>query len=183
MVLDEFFSTCWFVPIKCMFLFFSHNCNLPSSPNTPRFEGASWFQIPWLLFRVRQLGLSPASRPCHPEAPPSPLCFHRWVHCLAGQPAPRELWLSSRHCARHWWCDSGPRRSLFWRPSGLENKPIQEVDRGVPVMAQWKWIWLGTVRFRVRSLPSISGLRIQCCHGLWCRLQTQLGSRVAVAVV
>ena len=29
----------------------------------------------------------------------------------------------------------------------------------------------------------LSGLRIQRCHGLWCRSQTQLGSCVAVAVV
>ena len=35
------------------------------------------------------------------------------------------------------------------------------------------------------SIPgdSFSGLRIQCCYELWCRLQTRLGSQVAVAVV
>ena len=32
------------------------------------------------------------------------------------------------------------------------------------------------------SLASLSGLRIQHCHKLWCRLQTQLRSGVAVAV-
>ena len=32
------------------------------------------------------------------------------------------------------------------------------------------------------SLASIHGLRIQYCHELWCRLQTRLGSGVAVAV-
>ena len=34
----------------------------------------------------------------------------------------------------------------------------------------------------VRSLASLSGLRIHCCHELWCRSQTWLGSGVAVAV-
>ena len=56
-------------------------------------------------------------------------------------------------------------------------------DSGVPVIAQQKWIRLGTMRMQVRSLASLSGLRIRCCHELWCRLQMQLGSWVAVAVV
>ena len=30
---------------------------------------------------------------------------------------------------------------------------------------------------------SLSGLRIWCCHELWCRSQMQLGSQVSVAVV
>ena len=37
-------------------------------------------------------------------------------------------------------------------------------------MAQQKQIRLGATRFRVRSLPSLSGLRIWCCCELWCRL-------------
>ena len=41
-------------------------------------------------------------------------------------------------------------------------------------------IRLGTMRSRVRSLASLSGLRIQRCCALWCRLQTQLGSHVPV---
>ena len=53
---------------------------------------------------------------------------------------------------------------------------------GVPVMAQWKQIQLGTIRLWVRSLALLSGLRVQHCHELWCRLQMQLGSCVAVAV-
>ena len=47
---------------------------------------------------------------------------------------------------------------------------------GVPVMAQWKRIRLGTIRLRVRSLASLSGLRIQHCCELWCRSQTWLRS-------
>ena len=46
----------------------------------------------------------------------------------------------------------------------------------VPVMVQWKRIWLGTTGLWVWSLASLSGLSIQCCHELWCRLQMQLGS-------
>ena len=55
--------------------------------------------------------------------------------------------------------------------------------RGVPVVAQQKRIRLGTVRLRVRSLASLSGLRIPCCRELWCRSQTRLRSGVAMAVV
>ena len=35
----------------------------------------------------------------------------------------------------------------------------------------------------VRSLGSLCGLRIRRCRELWCRLQTRLGSGMAVAVV
>ena len=38
------------------------------------------------------------------------------------------------------------------------------------------------MRTKVRSLALLSGLRNQHCHKLWCRLQTRLGSGVAVAV-
>ena len=39
---------------------------------------------------------------------------------------------------------------------------------GVPIVAQWKWIWLGTI---VCSIPglALSRLRIPCCCELWCR--------------
>ena len=53
---------------------------------------------------------------------------------------------------------------------------------GVPIMAQWRQIQLGTMRMRVQSLASLSGLRIRHCHELWCRPQTRLGSCVAVSV-
>ena len=39
---------------------------------------------------------------------------------------------------------------------------------GVPIMAQWKRIWLVPMRTQVRSLAPLSGLRILCCHEL-CR--------------
>ena len=40
---------------------------------------------------------------------------------------------------------------------------------GVPIVAQWKQIQLGTVGLGVRSLASLSGLRIWRCRELWCR--------------
>ena len=52
---------------------------------------------------------------------------------------------------------------------------------GVPVVAQWLTN-LRTMRLQVRSLALISGLRLRRCRELWCRLQTRLGSCVAVAV-
>ena len=54
---------------------------------------------------------------------------------------------------------------------------------GVPIMAQQKGIPLGTLRLRVQSLASLSGLRIWRFHELWCRSQTRLRFRVAVALV
>ena len=53
---------------------------------------------------------------------------------------------------------------------------------GVPVVAQWL---LNPTRNHevVSSVPGLlSGLRIRHCRELWCRLQTLLGSGVAVAV-
>ena len=50
-------------------------------------------------------------------------------------------------------------------------------------MAQWKQIQLGSMRMRVQSLASLSGLRIQRCRKLWCRSQMRPRSGVAVAVV
>ena len=40
-----------------------------------------------------------------------------------------------------------------------------------------------SVSMWVQSLVSLSGLKIQCCHELKCRLKVRLGSVVAVAVV
>ena len=50
-------------------------------------------------------------------------------------------------------------------------------------MGQRKQIQLVSMRMRVRSLASLSGLRIRRYHKLWWRLQARLGSRIAVAVV
>ena len=53
----------------------------------------------------------------------------------------------------------------------------------VPIMVQWKRIQLGTVRLQVRSLASLSGLRVRSCLELWCRSQMLLRSGVAMALV
>ena len=53
---------------------------------------------------------------------------------------------------------------------------------GVPVVAQQKRIRPGTMRLQVRSLASLSGLRIQHCCEPWRRSQTRLRSGIAVAV-
>ena len=56
------------------------------------------------------------------------------------------------------------------------------VVRGVPIVAQWKRIQLGTMKWWVQSLASLSVLRIWHYCELWYRLQTWLGYSVAVAV-
>ena len=54
---------------------------------------------------------------------------------------------------------------------------------GVPVVAQWKPIWLASMMMQILSLVLLNRFRIWCCHKLWCRLQTWLGSGIAVAMV
>ena len=60
---------------------------------------------------------------------------------------------------------------------------FQKAEVGVPILARRKQMQLETMRLWVRSLDSLSGLRIQLCCELWCRLQTWLGACMAVAVV
>ena len=65
---------------------------------------------------------------------------------------------------------------------GINLRGIRNYEfLGVPVVAQWLTN-LRSMRVRVRSLALFSGLRIQSCHELWYRSQTQLGSCIAVAV-
>ena len=91
------------------------------------------------------------------------------------------------------------KREIFWRKNYIHYILIMQrlcemflvlcwyfydikCSSGVPVVAQWKRIKLGTMRLQVRPLVLLSGLRIQPCHDLWCRSQTRLGYGVAVAV-
>ena len=43
---------------------------------------------------------------------------------------------------------------------------------GFSAVPQQKWIRLGTMRLQDQSQASLSGLRIQRCHELWCRSDT-----------
>ena len=54
---------------------------------------------------------------------------------------------------------------------------------GVPIVAEQKQIRLGTMRLRVRSLASLSGLKIGVAVSCGVGSQTQLRSCIAVAVV
>ena len=61
--------------------------------------------------------------------------------------------------------------------SGLLGKIFHEefMNSGVSVVAQWiKEPYTMSMRMRVLSLASLSGLRIQRCHKLWLRLQIQV---------
>ena len=49
-------------------------------------------------------------------------------------------------------------------------------------MAQWLANLTRNHEVAVRALALLSGLRIRHCRELWFRLQTRLGSRIAVAV-
>ena len=51
------------------------------------------------------------------------------------------------------------------------NQAYENSHSRVPVVAQWKWIWLASMRMQVWSLALLSELRIQSCHELWCRSQ------------
>ena len=63
-------------------------------------------------------------------------------------------------------------------PAGDSVKVVHRSSRSGSV----ETIRLVTMRLCVPSLASLSGLRIQHSCELWCRLQTWLGSGVAVAV-
>ena len=60
---------------------------------------------------------------------------------------------------------------------------LEWISRSSRLWLSGLWTQLASMRMWVWSLASLSWLRIQYCHELWCRLQTQLRSRVAVALV
>ena len=70
-----------------------------------------------------------------------------------------------------------------WLLRKIKKKKKKKKNTGIPVMAPQKRIPLVSMRMHFQSLASLSGSGIQRCHELWCRLQIQLGSQVAVAVV
>ena len=65
----------------------------------------------------------------------------------------------------------------------LSKKKKKMTFGRVPIVAQCKQISVEAMRFQVQSLALLIGLRFRCYHELWCSLQTQLGSGVAVSVV
>ena len=67
--------------------------------------------------------------------------------------------------------------------SSPPGETLWNLIAGVLPVAQQKHIWLVSMRVQVRSLASLSGLRIWHCHEVRCRSQAQLRSGVAVAVV
>ena len=73
--------------------------------------------------------------------------------------------------------------SVAWELLHAAAMAERKGGRGVPVLAQQKQIQLGIMKLWVQSLALLSGLRIWCCHELWCKSQTWLGSHIAVAVV
>ena len=79
-------------------------------------------------------------------------------------------------------CKATKPTCAFWFHFQKSFSDYQRGISGVPVVAQQKRIQLGTIRFQVRSLALLSGLRVWCCCELWCRSKTQLRSCVAVAV-
>ena len=80
-------------------------------------------------------------------------------------------------------CKINKRREKEPRFDIHHRKHLKYLVTGVPVVAQWKWIWLASMRTKVWSLALLSRLRIQRCHELWCRSQTRLGSDIAVTIV
>ena len=55
-----------------------------------------------------------------------------------------------------------------WFSRKIKLFSIDLLEVGVPLVAQWKQIWLVSTRMRVQSLALFSGLRIWRCCELWC---------------
>ena len=94
----------------------------------------------------------------------------QWVKDLA------LLWLWSRLAA------TAPIRPLAWEPPYAAGVALKSKEQKKPVVAQWL-MNLTRNQEVVGSIPGLAQcLRIWHCRELWCRLQTRLGSGVAVAV-
>ena len=92
-----------------------------------------------------------------------------------------------RYCLRITWRVERKKKissQVFLLPSHWKLGEILNLRRGgVPIMAQQRRIWLASIRTQVQSMALLSELTIQHCLEPWCRLQTQLRSSIAVAVV
>ena len=67
-------------------------------------------------------------------------------------------------------------------PALSEFQWVKANTLGVPVVAQWVMNWTSIHGDAGLILASFSGLRIQGCSELWCRLQVWLRFCIAVAV-
>ena len=78
--------------------------------------------------------------------------------------------LEENICEQHeWQVLSFQNIQTFHTAQWQKKKKSQKWAEGVPILAQQKRIWLGTMRLWVWFLASLSGLRIRHCHELWCR--------------
>ena len=68
-----------------------------------------------------------------------------------------------------------PKKKKKKNPKNEKTKISLKVSRNIGLIQM-------TLQMRIQSPASLSGLRIRCCCEQWCRLQTWLGSGVAVAV-
>ena len=94
-------------------------------------------------------------------------------HCLEGDLDHQKI---HTECSKKGFCLPG---DICWY---LEIVYTVTSEWGGPVVAQQKWIQLGTMRLPAQSLALLSGLRIRHCRELWCSSKTQLRSGVAVAI-
>ena len=77
--------------------------------------------------------------------------------------------------SRHKWTLLLHRKWHVW-------KVLSRSNQGVPVVVQWLTNPTGNHEV-VGSIPGlVSGLTIRCCCELWCKSQTRLRSRIAVAL-
>ena len=73
-------------------------------------------------------------------------------------------------------------KKSLWNSHMVQEVKVQALQQpwlGVPIVAQWL---TNPTRMQVQSLALLGGLSIWCCHELWRRSQTQLGSCVAMAM-
>ena len=98
------------------------------------------------------------------------ICPELWTFFQRKLHADREIWKCSFKAFTN---PLKPIARFLGGPWSHVKKP-QKTE--FPVGVQQKQIWLVSMKIRVWSLASLSGLGIQCGHELWCRLQTQLGS-------
>ena len=73
-----------------------------------------------------------------------------------------------------------PRNSGY--SMGTENRWLEVNLHSIPIVAQRLTNLMVSMRMRVQSLVSLSGLGIRHCRELWCGPQVGLGSCTAVAM-